>query len=471
MDSYNAYMSIYDNYMRINEIEDLVDKRIPVKLGVNKRNEIIRLVYEISMTDGGFPSQIINDAMPEVVTDDIKGELFHYIKRKLSELRYPSAGKKLKPRIMPVKIDLSHEEAKKWDSVLLPKKIFIEKEAEHYKLTKTFIEKFQNVPVEVVENIAEVVKRFKGVDPVTLFNQRRDYIFLVKSRASFVKPCPCTKGYKRCGYWILNAGFGCPYDCAYCYLQMYSNAPGLVLPVNVDDYFEQIIAFDKKVNKRTRIGTGEFTDSLALDNYTEFSTEVLSFFEKTNNLVFELKTKSVNIDNIIDKESSGNIVLSWSVNPQKVIDKYEIGAESLEKRIDAAQRASDKGYMVGFHFDPIIFYPGWEEDYEEVVNAIFSDNNLVKKTEWISLGTLRYTPGFKQFVEQRFEDNLMFYQGEFCIDTDGKFRYPREQRVSAYNKMIKWIRTLNNKSWIYLCMEPEELWKKTILEPRDYSYN
>ena len=49
---------------------------------------------------------------------------------------------------------------------------------------------------------------------------------------------------------------------------------------------------------------------------------------------------------------------------------------------------------------------------------MFSNSLIREKTAWISLGTLRYTPGLKQVAESRFEDNLMFYSGEFFEDTD-----------------------------------------------------
>ncbi|MCD6352712.1 MAG: DNA photolyase, partial [Proteobacteria bacterium] len=121
-------------------------------------------------------------------------------------------------------------------------------------------------------------------------------------------------------------------------------------------------------------------------------------------------------------------------------------------------------------FDPIVYYQGWKDDYKAVVEKMFSFDEIRTKTAWISLGTLRYTPGLKQTAEQRFADNNLFYCGDFFQDVDGKLRYPRELWIEMYNAMIEWIRSFDTSCWVYLCMEFLDLWQKTTLRKSDYSY-
>ena len=78
----------------------------------------------------------------------------------------------------------------------------------------------------------------------------------------------------------------------------------------------------------------------------------------------------------------------------------------MDDRINSAVKAAEKGYKVGFHFDPVVFYKEWEEDYKSIVEELFSYDIIRKNTAWISLGTLRYTPGLKQIAEQRFDDKV-----------------------------------------------------------------
>ncbi|MFH1837830.1 MAG: spore photoproduct lyase family protein, partial [Candidatus Omnitrophota bacterium] len=253
---------------------------------------------------------------------------------------------------------------------------------------------------------------------------------------------------------------GCPVDCSYCYLQTYSNAPGLILPANIEDYYSRITELDNKAVAGIRIGTGEFTDSLALDKYTRYASKLIPFFKNMKNLVLELKTKIADISHVIQEQPHENVVISWSINTKEISDMYEKGASSVKGRIKAAKEAAKKGFKIGFHFDPIVFYREWEKEYEDIVNYLFSFDEIKEQTVWISLGSLRYTPGLKQIAEKRFGKNTMFYEGEFFEDIDGKFRYPEHLRVNMYKKMNKWIKKYNNSCWVYLCMEPESVWNK-----------
>lgn len=450
------------------KIEKIITDISPLKLGVNKKNEIIRLVYEISSAKKISPKNIFELKEVQHIVADGKGDFFFRLKALLLKLRYPSIDKDKNPHLMPVKFKDKFFEYKPWNSSLNPKRIFAEESILEREWTKKFTLHFPEIEVTPVKKISEALNVFRKEDPLDVYNKRSENIFLIEHKSAFTKRCPGTKGCIGCGYWILNVGFGCPIDCSYCYLQTYSNAPGLILPANIEDYFSYIKEFDDKLNRRIRIGTGEFTDSMALDTYTEYSKYLIPFFKDMKNMVLELKTKVKDIDNILEADPNENIVVSWTINPRNVANVYENGAATIDERIQAALSAVRKGYKVGFHFDPIIYYEGWEKDYKDIVEELFSYESLKKNTVWISLGTLRFTPGLNQIAEQRFAVSDMYYQGEFFVDVDGKLRYPREVRIDIYNKMIQWIKGLNVAAWVYLCMEFESVWSKTELIDKEY---
>ena len=463
-------MAVINNINLIKEIEEKLTKALPIKLGVNKKNELSRLIYEISRAQGSRVEDVFLRADIEALASSGRSGLFHKVKESLTRLRYPSKSEDQDIHIMPFRSSGATAECQKWEFELAPKSIFIEEEVKDLGWTHLFTANFPKAEVKHIRDVKEAIRGIEPKDPIELYNSRRENVFLIKNKHAFLKICPCTKEAKRCGYWILNVGFGCPVDCSYCYLQMYSNAPGMVLPANIEDYYGYIKEFDGKVNKKTRIGTGEFTDSLAFDKYTKYSSYLIPFFKDMKNLVLELKTKVAGVDTVIRSQPNDNVVISWSINTRRVAEKYEQGAASIDERIDAALNLAERGFRIGFHFDPIVYYNTWEEDYESVARELFSYKPIREKTAWISLGTLRYTPGLKQMAEMRFEDNLIFYEGEFFEDTGGKLRYPRDLRIKMYNKMIGWVRRTGMRSWIYLCMEPETLWKETILDKKDYRF-
>ena len=464
-------MAISDNILLAGEVERALSEALPIRLGVNKKNELVRLAYEICRARGLTAREALDLVGIGALAAEGKNGLFHRTKSALVGARYPSAFPGCDLHIMPLKISPAAGECRTWDFKLDPKVIYVEEDIKGLDWTGTFLENFPKAEIKSIKKVSTAFEKAGAKNTASLYNERRENIFLVRNRAAFIKICPCTKSCRRCGYWILNIGFGCPVDCSYCYLQTYSRAPGIMLPANIDEYYTYIEKFDKKVRKRTRIGTGEFTDSLAFDRYTGYSSRLVPFFRKMKKLVLELKTKTTEIENILKEEPHDNVVVSWSMNTRDAAGRYEKGGAGISDRIEAASKAARRGYKIGFHFDPIVFYEGWEQEYRTIVEELFSRKEINEKTAWISLGTMRYTPGLKQISENRFSDNNIFYEGEFFADIDGKLRYPRPLRIDMYNRMIRWIRSANRHSWIYLCMEPEAVWKKTILDKKDRSFH
>ena len=463
-------MNIRDNYLLTKDIETSLEEKVPIKLGINKKNELVRLIYEITKSQKiGFEEIFKKYGFEEIISGGKNG-LFHKIKNKLVSIKYLSIEKGDNLHIMPLHMMENDTECEVWNNDINPKKIYIEKSIKKYPWTEAFISHFKDAEIIDINDEKEGFKILTGEDSIGEYNRRRENVFLVKNKRTFIKKCPCTKCALGCGYTILNVGFGCAIDCTYCYLQSYTNFPALVLPANIEDYYSHILELDRKSSSKIRIGTGEFTDSLFLDKYTSYSKYLIPFFKNTKNIVFELKTKVKDIDTLLENEPHDNVVVSWSINTREMSEKYEKGASSISDRVQAAYLTAKRGFNIGFHFDPIIFYPNWEKEYEKIIKELFSYPEIVKKTKWISLGTLRYTPGLKQISERRFDNNLCFYEGEFYLDVDQKLRYKREIRVDIYNKMARWIKGYVPKCWVYLCMEPKDVWDKTCLIQDDYIF-
>ena len=209
-----------------------------------------------------------------------------------------------------------------------------------------------------------------------------------------------------------------------------------------------------------RVGTGEIADSLALEPYIGMAAQLIPYFAEQPNALLELKTKSDCVDGLLNLDSKGRVVVAWSMNPQTVIDRDEHGTASLSERLNAARRCQHAGYRLGFHFDPMIEYPGWETDYEEMVEQVFAAVDW-RRISWISLGVLRDTPGLKRIIRSRFPLTQLL-TGEQVLCPDGKLRYFQPLRVQMYRKMVAWIRRAAPTVKIYLCMESREVWEQVF---------
>ncbi|MCJ7663538.1 MAG: DNA photolyase [Desulfobacterales bacterium] len=276
-----------------------------------------------------------------------------------------------------------------------------------------------------------------------------------------VKACPGTAGHICCGYKTINVLTNCPMDCSYCILQGYLNNPCVTLYPDFAKVFREIERLLTLHPHRVfRFGTGELGDSLALDKICGFADAAVPFFAAKANAILELKTKSVEVDHLLALDHRGRTVISWSLNPPQVIEQEEHGAASLAARLEAARRCSDAGYHIGFHFDPLISYPGWEDDYHRVVDLLFEriDPSWVL---WVSLGGLRFPPALKQVAQGRFPFSRIF-TGELIPGEDGKLRYIKPVRVQMYQRMVEWLQAYDEKLFIYLCMERGDVWHEVF---------
>ena len=334
------------------------------------------------------------------------------------------------------------------------KRIQVEEGAEAYFQTTTILRRLSGPPVKHVKPL-QLRQGPGALDP------DKETLRLLPFRGEFLKPCPGTREYICCGYQILHAGTNCPLDCSYCILQAYFNQPELRVFVNLESKLDQIGDYiDKNPEKVFRIGTGEFTDSLALEPILGWSRILFPFLSTKMNAVLELKTKTEQVDGLLSSPWRDRIIVSWSLNSPSIAAKEEKGAPSIRKRLQAARRCQDEGFVVGFHFDPLIEHQGWKSEYRRTVDMmvdLINPNGII----WISLGCLRYMPLLKKVIRKRHPGSRIL-DGEFILGFDGKMRYFKPIRIAMYTFMSEILNQWHDDLGIYLCMESDEIWQRGL---------
>lgn len=424
----------------------------------NKKRETVRLVFEIAKRDSIPPSAILQG---------LEKANFHQLKAALLKRRYPSLYGKVSaeayylpglasgapapvytPGDMPLKF--------------YPKQIFVEAEAEGTPLALRAQELFPNSKFYGITTVSDFLKSGGLADAG--YHNRHEKLFLFKERFDFIKPCPCTKGCVSCGYNVLNLGFGCVFDCEYCFLQEYQNFPAIALPCNAEDFLARIAdtALTRGPFSTTRIGSGEFTDSLVFDHITNWAETITQSFKNTSGITFEFKTKSVNCGAFFKMQPADNVVISWSLNPPET--ECEHFAAPVELRIETAAQLAKLGWRVGFHFDPMVLYKGWQDGYTRIAAQLLTavpPENIA----WISAGTLRFRPPLKKVIESRFPKNTIL-DSELVQGFDGKMRYSDAARAAAYRTLKKAIdQNGGAKIPFYLCMENADMWRTCGISP------
>jgi spore photoproduct lyase len=314
-----------------------------------------------------------------------------------------------------------------------------------------------NAQILTADDPHEMYRRISASpDPI---QAGKDILYLCRNKGAFIRQCPGTRHYTCCGYKILHVGTFCHMDCAYCILQAYFHPPVLQYFVNHDEMLKELAALFQ-TNSICRIGTGEFTDSMIWELWTDLSEKLIPFFAGQQQAILELKTKTTAIERLRHLPHNRKTICSWSLNSPKVISSEERGTASLEARLKAASKCQSWGYPLAFHFDPMIIYEGCESDYMMVIEKLFS-HILADNIAWISLGTFRFMPALKSIIQKRFPKSKIIY-GEFVPGLDNKMRYFKPLRINLYKKVAAVIKSLAPEVLVYFCMEDEEVWHKAL---------
>jgi spore photoproduct lyase len=343
--------------------------------------------------------------------------------------------------------------------VYRPERILVERESWNDSWTHEILGRLQGVPVCTIEDVDSVIPDLNSAsDPLT---SGKRTLILARHQGNFMKECPGSGAEICCNYFVVNYAFNCHLECTYCILQSYLDNPALMVFTNLDRLMDEVRTKLRETPGRFfRIGTGEMADSLALDAITECSRRLVPFFAGLPNGILELKTKSDQISNLRGLQHRGHTVVSWSVNSRRICRSDELKTATFEERLAAARQCQEWGYQIGFHFDPIIYYEGWEAEYEEAVKEVFRAVEPAR-VAWVSLGALRFTPHLREIVKRRFPRSRVPY-GEFVPGHHGKLRYFRPIRDELYSRMREWIRQSAPDVFVYLCMENRAAWETSF---------
>lgn len=247
-------------------------------------------------------------------------------------------------------------------------------------------------------------------------------------------------------------------NCSYCYLQSFINSPVTTLYSNIEDALTELEEMGKTSrDQKIRIGTGETVDSLSMDEFTLHSKKLISFFKDYPNWTLEFKTKSAKVDQFLNEGPAPNTVVSWSINPQNVIESEEHLTASLAERLSAAQKSLQSGFQVAFHIDPMIYHTGWRESYSQLVSEITS-RFKPEQINVISIGALRFQPEQRHMMRERFGNISMVNKSEMFKSKDGKLRYDEELRSTMFKHVLHSFKEVSKDWKIFLCMETPETW-------------
>lgn len=269
-------------------------------------------------------------------------------------------------------------------------------------------------------------------------------------------------------FWQLVAASGCPFQCAYCFLQTTTyfrfNKKALMGQVygNWRQMIDEVEEWLESNTPRMLI-VGELQDGLAFDSayaavtgkpLTHHLIELFSS-QKRHRLIF--LTKSTLIQHALRLPATPQVVFSWSVNAEYAAQRWELGAPSTRRRLAAAHRMKNAGWPVRIRLDPMIPFEeerqNWRDGYGEVIESI---NKL--SPEMVTLGALRASSmGLATAAKSNGRPTDLFnYLSE--KDPSGfKYRLPFATQVAMYRFALDHLD--QGRITSALCKEDVSIWR------------
>ncbi|UCG53642.1 MAG: hypothetical protein JSW58_08815 [Candidatus Latescibacterota bacterium] len=325
--------------------------------------------------------------------------------------------------------------------------IIIDDQARHHPMVARFLERFPD---------ARIIDCTPG-DRLTVCRKEvrspKRTVYLAHHRGSFLKPFPHHKWYgDHLGcYHNLILGYNCFASCRYCFIQTIFDTSVPAVYVNSDEMTTEVAAF-LSANPDAIISTGEYIDSLQLDEVTGYTKTLTGLFDRFPKSTLELRTKSDHVSHLPDDPPHG-VLVSYSINPPDVVDIAEPGTVDLDARLGGAKHLHDKGYRIAFRLDPIVPAEEFVGGYRELP-AFIQKSFGWDKISRVFLGALRFDHALLKKMCASIGGRRLL-DAEFVPCPDGYFRPTKYSRIRAYRSLVSEIQRYTRDIDISITMEPD----------------
>lgn len=282
-------------------------------------------------------------------------------------------------------------------------------------------------------------------------------------------PIPNQKSNVVCPHFLeLKWATGCPFNCAWCYLQgtfrfqEYKKNPRCKGYDRLEKHMLSLFNGDT-VNQSEILNAGELSDALIMEGTDDpFTTRVMDLISQQNTYKVLFQTKSNRIDNLIKVPNPEQCVVGFSVNAPAVAKRWEKGAPAVEERLNAARKLKEAGFEVRLRIDPMVPIRTWRSEYGKLMDIIFSSLS----PDRITIGSLR---GLQSTINNSKDRSWTEFLDE---NSNWGKKIGSDKRYEMYKFIFD---RLEEKGYdtknVGLCKETVEMWDKLGRDYREIKCN
>ncbi len=306
--------------------------------------------------------------------------------------------------------------------MFVPKRILFEKGALNYEVGKRIYHRFiQEKDIEIIELRGNKIKEnIPGDNLYDLYRSgKRTLVVGVKKKMSF-QSC------KPSAHYQLPLMSGCIGQCQYCYLNTnLGDKPYMRINVNIDDILAQAEAYIQERLPEVTIFEGSATsDPIPVEPYSNLLQRTVEYFSNSEKGSFRFVTKFIDVDTLLDVKHNNHTEIRFTLNTNKVIQEYEKGTPTAERRIEACIKVIRAGYPTGFIIAPVFLYDNWKEDYHRLLTDLRNSlPNQLYHPLTFEVISHRYTTRAKNVITEVFPDTSLPMKDEDRTYKYGQFGY------------------------------------------------
>ena len=321
--------------------------------------------------------------------------------------------------------------------------IYFEKNIENYELGKQLMEKYKDVPKIEIENHNNI-EEMRNKQNKEFANMKRNLIIGIRKTHKFVE------NHKTSDFLVPYTSSGCTASCLYCYLVCnYNKCAYLRLFVNREQMLDKIIKTAEKADENLNFEIGSNSDLILENSITNNLVWTIDNFKNTSKGTLTFPTKFDMVDDILNLDHRGKIIIRMSVNPEFIINRVEFGTSRLEGRIEAINKLKDAGYKIGILIAPVIFVDNWQELYLELIQRLYSElSKQVKKDVFFEIIFMTYSYVHTKINEEAFPNAINLYSKDLMRGRGrGKYMYKDNLREEGRKFFIEQLHKYfpNNK--------------------------
>ncbi|NLN03473.1 MAG: DNA photolyase [Clostridiaceae bacterium] len=316
------------------------------------------------------------------------------------------------------------------------RRIYVEEEAFGYAITSKVLEKYSDCDVVKIKNYKDVFNRTR--QNFILQKKFPQLILAVKKDSFIYEGSAMCQSFGHKSYYYATLMVNCIFDCQYCFLQGMYNSSYIVCFVNVEDFAKEFA----RMESGSMVAISYETDFIAHHSIVPCMEYIYDYIKEAGWVTFEIRTKSANSLVLSKFKPVDNLILAYTLTPQKIIDSYETFTPNLDARIKAVNHALDMGFKVRVCFDPVFA----DEDYEDFFYYVFE---RIDGTRLYDIGYGFFRMPKEQFAKVFRTTKSVVFAKDY-VEEDGVITYSEAMIHEASKRHLDIIGKHVDKEKIYI---------------------